>query len=621
MLTRTALALALLGTGLIGAAALDGYLGDEKNAVLATLGEPLCTTGVRGQRASMMFFRLAAAAQAPADGAASSPPRTEVGPFSRAIADAATMRQADNNPLLRRDLGTLHFPVTTPVRQAQQYFDQGLRLSYAFNHGEALRAFRKARTLDPECAMCYWGEALVQGPNINAPMDATAVAPAFEAVSRAQALSAKASPKERALIEALAARYAPSAPDGSAAPVADRGDLDRSYAAAMKQVLSRHPGDIDIAVLTAEALMDLQPWDYWESGGFTPKGATAEIIALLERSLERAPHHPGAIHFYIHMTEASSDPGRALPHAKRLGRLMPGAGHVVHMPFHTYFRVGMYREAVEANRQAVRADEAYISRAAPVGIYLMAYYPHNVHSLMVSAQMAGDGASALLAAEKLDQIVSQAAAAQVPWVQPIKVAPYFAHAQFSAPQTILALPDPGDEFPYVKAMWHYARGVGLAQSGDRSGAGAEADAIARLARTQDFAALAAGGVPAKDILRLAEEVLRARIAQAAGDHAAAVRHFEAAVAMEDALAYTEPPYWYYPTRQSLGAALLLAGDSERAELVLRSSLARSPNNGWALFALMKAYEQRGDTASSRAIARRFEQAWLGDRKTLDLARL
>ena len=300
---------------------------------------------------------------------------------------------------------------------------------------------------------------------------------------------------------------------------------------------------------------------------------------------------------------------------------MPGAGHLVHMPFHTYYRVGMYKEAVAANREAVRVDEAYIARAAPTGIYPMAYYPHNVHSLMASAQMAGDGDTAIEAAGKLDAIVSAAAAREVAWVQPIKVAPYFAHAQFSPLPTLLALPDPGAELPFVQAMWHYARGVGLALAGEHSGATAEAEAIARIGAANAFADLAAAGVPAKTVLALAERVVRGRIAQAGGEHAEAVRHFEAAVAIEDGLAYTEPPYWYYPTRQSLGAALLQAGDAERAEVVLRSSLARAPNNGWALFGLMKAYERRGDRAGVRVAGRLLEQAWMGKDELLELGRL
>jgi hypothetical protein len=272
------------------------------------------------------------------------------------------------------------------------------------------------------------------------------------------------------LIEALAARY-------SADANAERAALDKAYADAMQRVAAKYPGDDEIAVQTAEALMDLQPWDYWE-GGAKPKGHTEEILGLLERVLARSPEHPGAIHYYIHLVEASSDPKRALPYAQRLGRLMPGAGHLVHMPFHIFFRAGMFKDAVESNRHAVAADEALIARSAPVGMYPQAYYPHNVHSLLASAQMAGDGKTVIDAADKLEAIVSDAAARNIAWVQPIKAAPYFAHAQFSDAKTILALADPGADFPYVKAMWHYARAVGLTGAGDLTGAQSEVDAIA-----------------------------------------------------------------------------------------------------------------------------------------------
>ena len=306
---------------------------------------------------------------------------------------------------------------------------------------------------------------------------------------------------------------------------------------------------------------------------------------MLEQVLARSPDHPGAIHYYIHMVEASSDPKRALPYAQRLGRVMPGAGHLVHMPFHIFFRVGMFKEAVESNRQAVVADEAFIARSTPAGIYPQAYYPHNVHSLLVSAQMAGDGKTVIEAADKLEAIVSDAAARNIAWVQPIKAAPYFAHAQFSDAATILALPDPGADFPYVKAMWHYARAGALSSTGDSTAAQSEVEAIARLQESADFSALTAGGVPAKDVLQLAQHVALGRIAQAKQDLPQAIKHYAAAVAVEDTLAYSEPPYWYYPTRQSLGAALLLAGDLDQAEQVLRTSLLRTPNNGWALFGL------------------------------------
>jgi tetratricopeptide (TPR) repeat protein len=605
MWKRKLLISVLMGAGLIAALAFDEQQASRTgnaSLLLTTIGVPYCAPQRSGPQYKT-FFRLAMAqAESP-----NKPAKTEVGPFSKAIPDAESIAKADANPVLVNNLGTLHYAITTSVPLAQQFFNQGLRLAYAFNHGEALRAFRKARTLDPDCAMCYWGEALVLGPNINAAMDTESVAPAFDAVAKAKAASGKASAKERALVEALTARYT------------DRGTSDSAYADAMQKVAANYPDDDQIAVLYAESLMDLQPWDYW--AGTQPKGRAAEIVGLLEKVLKRAPNHPGAIHYYIHLTEASSEPKRALPYAQRLGRLMPGAGHVVHMPFHTFFRIGMYKEAVEANRQAVMVDEAYIARSTPVGIYPQGYYPHNVHSLMVSAQMAGDGTTVIESADKLGQIVSDAVAKNIAWVQPIKAAPYFAHAQFSDAKTILGLADPGVEFPYVRAMWHYARGVGMANAGDVTAAQAEADAIAKLELANDFGNLDAGGVPARQVLQVAQNVVRARIAQANKDSAGAISHFQAAVGLADSFAYSEPPYWYYPIRQSLGAALLLDGDLDNAERVLRESLVSSPNNGWALYGLMKVYEQRGDRANARAAKQLLDKAWMGEMRTLDLARL
>src|SRR5581483_8536978 len=466
----TLIATALMSIGLVSALGVHEYQaarGERDSFLLSTIGAPFCAPQRAGPQYKT-FFRLAMA-QEETQANSSKSAKTEVGPFSRAIPTAESVAHADANPVLANDLGTLHYPITTSVPLAQQFFDQGLRLAYAFNHAEALRAFRKARNLDPSCAMCYWGEALVLGPNINAPMDDAAITPAFDAISKAKGLTNNANAKARALIEALAARY-------SADPKADRAALDKAYADAMQRVAAKYAADDEIALLYAESLMDLQPWDYWE-GGTKPKGRTEEIVGLIERVLAGSPDHPGAIHYYIHMVEASSDPKRALPYAQRLGRLMPGAGHLVHMPFHIFFRVGMFKEAVESNRQAVAVDEAYIARSAPIGIYPQAYYPHNVHSLLVSAQMAGDGKTVIEAANKLEAIVSDAAARNIAWVQPIKAAPYFAHAQFSDAKTILALADPGDDFPYVKAMWHYARAVGLASVSDLTAARAEVDAI------------------------------------------------------------------------------------------------------------------------------------------------
>ncbi len=540
-------------------------------------------------------------------------PRTETGPFGRQPAGVSA-GYAESEPPLLAGLGTLTYRITTSSELAQRYFDQGLRLTYAFNHAEARRAFRKAQQLDPGCALCYWGEALVLGPNINAPMAPSAVEPALAALVRAKDRAARTAPKEQALIEALAARY-------SADPKADRAALDAAYAEAMGRVAARFPDDPDIAVLYAEAMMNVTPWDYWEAGGSRPKGKTAEILRTLERVLARNPDHPGAIHYYIHAVEASDAPERAEPHADRLGRLVPGAGHLVHMPSHIYYRVGRYLDSLEANRTAVAADEAYLAQVSPAGIYPQAYYPHNVHFLLVSARMAGDGPTAIDAARKLERVVSDEAARTIPWVQPIKAAPLFAHAQFSDPATVLALPAPGGGFPYVQAMWHYARGVAFAARGDAAASSAEAEAIETIGRTADFADLTAGGVPAKEVLAIARHVVLARIARARGDLAAAIREFEAASALEDRLAYMEPPYWYYPVRQSLGAVLLLSGQAERAEQEFRAALARAPHNGWALYGLLEAARARGDRRAADDAAAALDRAWAGDRRLLSLDRL
>jgi tetratricopeptide (TPR) repeat protein len=557
-----------------------------------------CVSGDPARKLMGYYQKLAAA-------------KSEVRPFPTDVPSSAD--DAARPPPLWDNLGPLHFAVTTTQPLAQRYFDQGLKLAYAFNHAEAARAFRQAQRLDPNCALCHWGEALVLGPNINAPMDAAANAPALAALGRAQGLAPAASARERDLIAALARRYASD-------EAADRAALDAAYAEAMGKVAARYRRDADITSLYVESLMNLSPWDYWEAAGARPKGRTAEIITALENVLRRHPDHPGAIHYYIHMVEASTDPRRALRYADRLGGLMPGAGHLVHMPFHIYYRVGQYKDAIEANRRAVAADEAYLAEARPEGIYPLAYYPHNIHSLMTSAQMAGDGASAIAAAEKLAQVVSQDAGRSIAWVQPILVAPYFVHAQFSAPETTLALPDPGDQLPYLKAMWHYARGTAQALRGDAAAAQTELDAMRRLRQSGDYAALFDAGVPAPEVIELAQHVVQGRIAQAAGDWTKARAEFEHAVVLEDKLAYSEPPYWYYPVRQSLGAVLLAAGKLDEAEAAFRQSLLRAPNNGWALHGLAATYQRLGKQGAAATARNQFTRAWIGAAAP-DLARL
>jgi tetratricopeptide (TPR) repeat protein len=367
--------------------------------------------------------------------------------------------------------------------------------------------------------------------------------------------------------------------------------------------------------------MNLSPWDYWEADGQTPKGNTSAAIQTVEKVLARNPNHPGAIHLYIHLTEASTTPERAEPYANRLASLMPGAGHLVHMGSHTFFRVGRYQDSVETNKQAVQADEAYLARVKAEGIYPYGYYPHNIHFVMASAHLAGDGKTALEYAQRLEGKIPDAIAEHIGWIQAIKTAPYFVHAQFSPPEAILALPDPGDKFPLVKAMWHYARGVALTTRPDLEPAQKEAALIAELHQKTDFTYLLAWAVPAPDILRLARHIVEGRIAQAQGDTARAIKEFQTAVSIQDSVPYMEPPYWYYPVRQSLGAALLAAGRPAAAEQAFEHSLQQFPNNGWALYGLMKAQQAQGHEAMAQATEKRFKQAWHGDLSGLDLKRL
>ena len=522
---------------------------------------------------------------------------------------------ADTEPPLWTGLGSITYKITTANEQAQAYFDQGLRLTYAFNHGEAQRAFRKAQKLDPDCAICFWGEALVLGPNINLPMQEEAVAPAYAAAQKAKSLADKASPREQALINALAVRYGTDAK-------AARAPLDAAYANEMAKVAKQFSDDNDITTFYAEAVMDLSPWDYWKKGGKEPNPQSVPIVPTLERVLARNPNHPGAIHYYIHAVEASDRPKRAEPYADRLRNAVPAAGHLVHMPSHIYYRVGRYLDALQDNKTAVNVDEKYLTDTnAPMSVYRMGYYPHNVHFVMASAQMAGDGPTVIAAAEKLGKLIPDEAAKGIAMVQPVKAAPYFAHAQFSTPEAILALPDPGDAIPYVKGLWFYARGVALAAKQDFAGATAAADAIEKLELNSDFKLLKESNVPAQEVLRIARTVIMARVAQGKGDKRAAVSQFEKAAALQDALPYTEPPYWYYPIRQSLAAALLQAGRYTEAKQQFELALRRAPSNGWSYYGLAELHKARGDATAARKAEADLAKTWIGDRKLLQISNL
>jgi tetratricopeptide (TPR) repeat protein len=582
-----------------------GALMGEARATVAPAASssefPICHTPAAAERTNTVL-RLAQT-------------RTEVPPTEMKAAMPAPAF-ADSDPPLWDGLGSVAYKISTSSAEAQTYFDQGLRLAYAFNHGEAQRAFRKAQKLDPSCAMCFWGEALVLGPNINLPMQEDAVGPAFAAVQRALALSAtNASPREQALIAALATRY-------SQDPKADRAPLDAAYAAAMGKVAADFPDDNEIALLYAEAVMDLSPWNYWQPGGHEPNPQSAPIVPTLERVLAKDPNNPGAIHFYIHAVEASDRPQRAEPYADRLRGAIPGAGHLVHMPSHIYYRVGRYIDALADNKIATTVDEKYLADTnAPMGVYRLGYYPHNVHFVLASAQMAGDGATVIAAAEKLRGLIPDEVARDIAMVHPVKAAPYFAHAQFSGPETILALPDPGDAMPYVKAMWRYSRGIAYASQRNFDAAMAEVGAIVALERTTDFSLLKASGVPGEEVMRLASAAIEGRVAQAQGNFTTAIARFEEAAAIQDTLPYTEPPYWYYPVRQTLAAALLQAGRLAEAEDQFQRALTRAPANGWSYYGLIQVYKARGDATATAQAEAKLAKTWVGDRQLLQVPNL
>lgn len=588
----------------------------EPGMLQALYGPALCTAGPEATRPAragppmrLRFAQAAAADQAPA---LALPPRTEFGGQVSELPRGAAAPTSTETPALIPGLGILAWPAGTTNPEAQGYFDQGYRFAWAFNHAEAARAFRAAQALDPDCAMCFWGEAWVLGPHINFPMEEDANRRALAALAQARRLAPKAGAMRAALIEALSQRH-------SEEPGAERAALDRAFADAMRAVQARYPAETEIAVLTADALMNLQPWDYWQDEGRTPKGATAEIVALLEGALGARespvtpnPLHTGAIHLYIHAVEASDRPERAAPHAARLEATMPLAGHIVHMPAHIWYRLGQWRESLEANRRAIAADEAQLARGGASPLYAGGYFAHNVHFVMASALMGGDGRTAVEAAERLATLIPEEAKRALPGLaQPVAAAPYVAHARFSAPEAILALPAPAEEFPFIRAHWHYARGEALARQGKAAEARREAEAIRALLSAPAIAALPGQGVPAAEVLDIAARVVEARAALAAGEPGRAVPLLAEAARIQDGLPYMEPPFWYYPVRQTLGAALLAEGRSAEAAEAFRTALRQVPNNGWAAAGLLRAAEARRDEAAAADARAMLARAWFG----------
>jgi tetratricopeptide (TPR) repeat protein len=503
------------------------------------------------------------------------------------------------------NLGTHSYPVTSRVPRAQAYFDQGLRLYYAFNHAEAIRGFEKAAQLDPACAVCHWGSAIALGPNINAPMDSASAVRAHHHAQRAMALASRASPRERELIRALATRYA-------ARPTAHRAGLDSAYARAMAGVARRFPDDAEIQTLHAEALMDLRPWQYWKRDG-QPEPGTETIVAGLERVIQRNPNHPGACHFYIHAVEAVH-PQRAVACAERLAALMPGAGHLVHMPGHIYIRVGRYADAIRANEHATHADEAYIRDQQPgVGTYTVGYAPHNHDFLAFAASMAGRREQAVRAARAIVPLVPEPmlGAPGMEFTQHRLTRSLQVLARFGMWDEILAAPAPAEPLVHARAIWHYARGRALAARGDVVGAEAELAKVRAVAASPATANMKLEFSMARSVHAVAEHVLAGHIDAARGNHAGAVQHLRAAAQAEDALTYGEPPEWHVPVRQELGMALLAAGQAAAAEAAFREDLKRFPANGWSLHGLALAQRAQGRDADAARTDAELRTAWQG----------
>lgn len=498
-----------------------------------------------------------------------------------------------------QNLGSHTFPVTTRLRQAQLYVNQGVNLAYGFNHAEAGRSFREAARLDPACAMAYWGQALVLGPNINATMNPDDEPKAYELAQKAVSLQAKASAREQALIGALAQRY-------SGKPE-DRAALDKAYAAAMRKVWQRFPNDDDIAALYAESVMDLRPWGYWMPDG-TPHAGTADIVALMESVIQRNPKHPLALHLYVHLMEPVV-PAKAERAADLLQPLMPGAGHMVHMPSHIYQRVGRYADAVKSNQQAALADEDYITQCHAQGLYPMGYYPHNIHFLWFAATMDGRGQLAVDSAIRVGSKVEDAALKELPLLAGFRVVPYYALTRFGRWDEMLRLPAPPADNLYLTGSWHYARGLAFIGKGDLFEAEKSLIEVRRIAADKrlDFNLFSPN--TAAQIMAIAPEVLAGELAAARKDFAAAVAHLERAVRLEDGLVYTEPSEWHYPPRHALGAVLLEAGRPAEAETVYWEDLRRNTENGWALLGLSQALTAQGKTQQAELIRARFEKAW------------
>lgn len=513
----------------------------------------------------------------------------------------ARLSVRSDEPRLYDGFGNYHRAVTTSSPEAQEWFDQGMQLLYGFNHDEAIRSFKHAATIDPDCAMAWWGVAYASGLHINNPvMSEVQSRRAYEAAEQAMRRIDSASPVEQAMIRAVAKRYAMPIPE-------DRSRLDRAYADAMEQAWRQFPGDPDVGALFAESLMNLQPWDLWTKDA-EPKGRTLEIVDILEHVIAMVPNHPGANHFYIHTMEASNEPERAVPSAERLTTLVPGSGHLVHMPAHIWARVGRWADASDANAAAIQADRAYFALAPEPEFYSL-YYVHNIHFLAWAAMMEGRFETALNAARELERDIPESFLREWTFIadgfMPVT---YHVLIRFGKWEAILAEPEPDDYRHISRALWRYARGVALANLGRTSEARLELDAFEReAARIPDDWVV--GNNEAAAVIAVARKMLGGELAFHEGRTGEAFALLRQGVALEDKMAYDEPPGWMQPVRHALGALLMAEGRHAEAEQVYREDLQQYAGNGWALLGLRDALVAQGKHVEAEAIAPQLAKAW------------
>jgi tetratricopeptide (TPR) repeat protein len=505
---------------------------------------------------------------------------------------------------LFENIGKHHHPISTRSAEAQRYFDQGMMLVFNFNHKEAIRSFRAAAKLDPNCAMAHWGEAFAYGPHINGPMTDEAVPPAWTALQNAQRLKAKANPREKAYIEALATRYVEPGMKH------DRSMLDCQFAAAMRRVADAFPDDHDAVVLWVDAWMNTTPWDYWQADKRTPKPETAEAIRAIEKVIARAPDHPAANHLHIHLVEAGPQPERALASAGRLRRYAPAAGHLVHMPSHIYIRVGQYQDAVEANEEAAKADRSYIAACQVQGFYPGVYYPHNMHFLWYALMFQGRHDRTLEAAKQVASYALSPLCGTNVFEKPrLTWLPLVTQMRFGRWADVLATKEPAADLPLDRALWRFARARAFAAKRDAVAAERETRELDALIASEAVKRVESPIFPSNQVLVVAHHLAHAGVAEARRDNQKMIAELRAAVEAEHALPYMEPAFWIYPTRQTLGAALLKIGSAADAEVEFRADLEEFPRNGWSLFGLAESLRKQGKTDAAAMVEREFALAW------------